>query len=454
MRVSSGLSSGAALSFVALAGCTSLLGDFSIGPDGGSSEGGPSDSGSGVDAKTFDSAVSPGDAAKDSGAAEGSPDGSLDGTALDASDAGALTCVLQSSGQHMLATGLSVDKLVVYRTSMTNSIAIVRSNNNLPPNAYEFRSDRPTQAPTVVTLAANSRLIATARTSDTTYVLTADGNGGAYFYPWPDSSGIGMSYVTTMTAAGESYQAGVMVPSGLDMFYAADLRDPTGASGIFVNFLSSVAPPLMPGTQISSQDDTGLGDGERSYALADGSVMLLYFAADGQLHQTHFAVGSTTPMIEWVFSTAVFPFSFQRNGTGVDIALARLIADAGMSYQTITGTVPEGQLFTFDTASFKPVNFSVPTTVQPCLASYPGGLFVLDPAVTGGLDVTIVDPTTAAVTYSLSGASNLLHGDTSIVTCAAAPVTISASLMTFDIIWTENSGGALNLFYAPVSCTR
>ena len=116
--------------------------------------------------------------------------------------------------------------------------------------------------------------------------------------------------------------------------------------------------------------------------------------------------------------------------------------------------MPESQLFSFDPATtLKPL----PQVFQPgsgtCLAVFPGKLVVLLPQ-TAGMDLYILDVATATVSYSLSGASNLLHSDTAITSCAIGTASVASNGLTFEVMWSDNVGGGLqNLMFAPLQCT-
>jgi hypothetical protein len=71
-----------------------------------------------------------------------------------------------------------------------------------------------------------------------------------------------------------------------------------------------------------------------------------------------------------------------------------------------------------------------------------------------GIDLYVIDPATATILYSATGASNLLNGDTAIVTCGLGLGATVPGQIDLNLIWTDNAGsGTQNLLYAPIVCT-
>ncbi len=445
------------------AACASIVG-FPDVPD-------IADGGNGGDATTGDSSGSSGGSGSSSGGGSGSSSGSSSGSGSgggsgsssgsDAGDggdggSGALSCALSVSGQRALTTdggAISADNLVVYNTSQTNVLVLVKTGSP-PALAYGFRSDRPGDAPTVVTfegptmspagITASARSVA----GDATYVLANDGQGNVLLYDWADSSGIG-SNASSLNEPNGLNGPGAMVGTSQGIFYGL-----AGNQGTYVDYeVPPMVPQIIAANQISTVGN-GLGDGQKAYRLSDDSESLLYYAADGTLHQNGYSPNSTTlSSTRQYFVGNMIPVSFLANGSGVDVAAAEINDEAGTA-ALFTATIPETQLFTFDpTTALQQVALSAPINASSCQAAYPGMVIALLPT-TSGMDLYVIDVTTATVAYSLTGASNLLHGDTAIVTCGIGVAAMSPGSVSFDVAWTENTGtGPQNLLFAPLVCT-
>jgi hypothetical protein len=424
----------------------STTGDSS-GSSGGSGSGSGSGGGSGSGSGSSSGSGSGGGSGSSSGADAG--DGGDGGS-------GALSCSLSVSGQRALTTDggtISADGLVVYNTSQTNVLVLVKSGSP-PALAYGFRSDRPGDAPTVVTLqgptASPAGLTASARSvaGDATYVLASDGQGNVLLYDWADSSGINGTPLFTNESSGPN-GPGAMVGTSQGIFYGL-----ANNQGAYVDY---EVPPMLPEIFAANQVSmvgNGLGDGQKAYRLSDDSESLLYYAADGTLHQNGYSPNSTTlSSTRQYFVGNMIPVSFLANGSGVDVAAAEINDEAGTA-AIFTATIPETQLFTFDpTTGLQQVALSAPINSSSCLTAYPGMVVALLPS-TSGMDLYIIDVTTATVAYSLTGASNLLHGDTAIVTCGIGVASVTSTSVSFDLAWTENTGtGPQNLLFAPLVCT-
>jgi hypothetical protein len=206
--------------------------------------------------------------------------------------------------------------------------------------------------------------------------------------------------------------------------------------------------------QISNQDDTGLTDGDRTYVLSDGSVSLLYYGSDLTLHQNIYEPGGLTlKSTRQFFTGQMLPLSFLADGTNVDVAVVESTGDAG-ALGIFTGVVPESQIGTFDPTTLKPLSGFAISGPNACVTAYPGYLLALIPT-TSGMDLYVIDVATASVAYSLTGASNILHGDTEIVACGLGNAANIGNTLNFNLIWTENAGGGTqNLEYAPLQCTQ
>lgn len=454
---------------VAAASCTSILGDFSSGTGSGHDGGTGSDGG--TDDGTTDGPQMGDSTNQDTGGGDG-PNG---GDSGDAGEGGGgeggtiVGCQIVGGGQRIVTGGdggtISADHLYVYNASQTNVLALAKTSAN-PSLAFLFRSDRPGDAPNVLqlqgpngslaSLAASTRSVA----NNATWVFGNDSAGDAVLWNWQD--GMGFNSTPTWANEGFNYQATTIQATTGGLFYASALNNgPTdggfGGMGVYVDFPSS--PPQLPNVNsndvISPEVDTGLGDGARAYRLSDDSISLLYYAGDLTLHQAHFPQNATTPTSDrQYYAGKMQPVGWQADGTGVDVAAAVPVDEAGTQYTLATAVVPESQLFTFDpTTALQPITIGMPITQQPCLTSFPGKILVMVPD-SAGMDLLVIDIASHSVEYSLTGASTLLHSDTSIVTCALGNATFAGNQLNFELIWTDNVGnGQQNLNYVPLQCT-
>ena len=456
----------------AAASCTSLLGDFSssTGSDGGTHPEGGGDDGGMTDGPQTGDSMNPGDGGSDSpqGADSGDAGGGGDG----GDGGGIVSCAIVTGGQRVVTGGdggtFSADRLYVYNTSQTNVLALIKTSS-APSLAFQFRSDRPGDAPNFVPLqgpgGTQANLAAETRSVDntTTYVFGNDNQGNQLLWTWPDSTNINGNFTSALE--GFNYQATSMQATTAGLFYASAMQNgPTDAGGntgmgVYVDF-PSLPPPQLPNVNsndmITTTVDTGLGDGARIYRLSDDSISLLYYASDLTLHQAHFPQNATTPSSDRQYYTgAMQPVSWQADGPGkVDVAAAVPINEAGTEYTLTTGVVPESQLFSFDpSTALAPITFGSPITQQPCLTSFPGKILVLVPDLMG-MDLYVIDIASHSVTYQLTGASTVLNGDTNIVGCALGNASFVGNQLNFELIWTDNVGnGQQNLNYVPLQCT-
>ncbi|MGH7295317.1 MAG: hypothetical protein ACRELB_10300, partial [Polyangiaceae bacterium] len=195
-------------------------------------------------------------------------------------------------------------------------------------------------------------------------------------------------------------------------------------------------------------------DGTRAYRLSDDRVSLVYIAPDGTSHQNEYAANSAAlSSSRLYYSDGMIPYGFQADGANVDVTAVVFQADASAA-SIATASVPESQLFTFDpVASLKTVTLPSEPNSAGCVTTYPGKFVLLEPT-TAGIDLLIVDVATGTLSYSLIGGANLAHSDSAIVDCAISHPVVSGSTMTFEVIWTDNTGtGSQNLEFAPLQCT-
>ncbi len=278
----------AALLVAAAASCTALLGDFN-GPAGSGGDGGPLGDSS-LDGTTGDASdTGTADGGEAGGGEGGGPEGGGGGDG--GQEGGTVSCALVASQQRVVTGGdggtIAADNLFVYGASQTNVLALVKTGTD-PSLAFAFRSDRPGDAPQTVDLAGAStpaNLMSSARSVDNTrtYVLASDQSNNLLLWDWPDGMNL-QGAPTSTVATVVQYQASRMTPTNTGLFFASAIQ----SQGVFVDYeMPPAAPQFAPSTQISTVVDTGLGDGQRTYHLSDDSVMLLYFANDGTLHQSN-----------------------------------------------------------------------------------------------------------------------------------------------------------------------
>ena len=435
-------------------GCTSLAGidEGVLVSDSGSDSTPPTEGG--ADARAdggngdADAAIGP-DAPGDTSTGEG-------GTGEGGEAGGTLSCAFALGYQRMVNTDggtIAADNLHVYNTSQTNVLALVDTSNP-PALAYAFRSDRPTDAVGLVPLqnpstSSPAKFLSSARSvgGTATYVLASDQQGNALLWDWLDSSGIGAA--PTSASESPSFDVATMGATTQGLFYGIGSGPNT-----YVDFEVPPTLPVTTASNVITTTDQGLEDGQKVYRLSDDSVSLLFFTPDTTMHQNHYAANSTTLLsTRQYFPGSMIPFSFLADGANVDVAAVFATSDAGM-LGLFTGAIPETQFFTFDPATdLHQVVLPVPLTAQGCSAAYPGKVIALLPT-SAGMDLYVIDVATGTVSYSLVGAANLLHSDSAIVDCAMATASITANVLSFEVIWTENTGGGpQNLVFAPLQCT-
>jgi hypothetical protein len=481
----------AAVGFTAaltLGGCEAILGTGSLGDrpgDGGTGDGtvrveaggdtGPdavaqetgSESGTdatvkegGSDGGVHDATSADANGAGDSATSDtGTPEsGSSDtGVPEAAPEAGpTLSCAIVGADQRQVnAAGatISADALAVFNRGQTSVLALARTGSP-PALAYDMRSDRPGDAPTFVPLqsaaASPAQLLGATRSvaNDTSYVLAFDQQNEALIWSWPDGTGIG-SAPAGAASRPSGLGAGQMTATSQGIFYAV-----TDSTGAYADFQVPPALPSIVTANLISTVGNGMSDGQRAYRLSDDRVSLIYVAPDGTSHQNEYAANSATMSSSRpFFSGSMIPYALQADGTNVDVSMVTFAADAAVPSIT-TGVIPESQFFTFDpVAALQTVALPSTPSSTWCVTSYPGNLVFLAPT-TAGMDLLVVDVASGTLSYSLTGASNLVHADSAIVNCAIAHPVIAANTLTFEVIWTDNTGGGpQNLEFAPLQCT-
>jgi hypothetical protein len=395
----------------------------------------------------------------DSGSTEsGTDSGGADGGGVDAAPEAAptLSCGLVGADQRQVnAAGatISADGLVAINAGQSSVIALALTAS--PPSlVYQMRADRPADAPNAFPLqgpsASPAKLQGVTRSTDNTatYLFGADQAGNALLWSWPDSNNPS-STPTAVAPRSPVPGAGQTIATSKGIFYAV-----TGSAGSFADYQ---VPPALPSIVVANQISTigaGMTDGQRGYRLSDDRVSLVYTDTDGFQHQNEYAANSATKSSSRVYYTGgMIPYTFQPNGSNVDVGAVIFPADASVP-SIATATIPESQLFSFDPgATLKPVTLPSSPSNTWCLTSYPGKMIFLAPT-TAGMDLLVIDVATATLTYSLTGAANLVHSDTAIVNCSISHPTIAGNTMTFDVLWTDNAGGGpQNLEFAPLQCT-
>ncbi|HEY8089055.1 MAG TPA: hypothetical protein VIF09_14450 [Polyangiaceae bacterium] len=452
--------------FLAGAGCSTLLGDFSLtgGGDGGS-EGESGTEGGGADVTNGESGgADSGDATMGKDVSTGDGPGGGDGGdsstsesgTSDASDGGGIvSCAIAAGFERMLnAAGATIagDNLRVYNASQTSVLTLVQTSQGASP-AYFVRSDRPTDTPQFVAMSGPGGVAhymsSTRSVAGTgTYVLAEDAANNLLLYDWLDSAGIGAPPTTftqtnldlanmVATAGGIFWEFGVNGQTYVDWEVP-----PTGFS------LATAGAAISP-------TDQNIRDGQHLYRLSDDTVSVLFTEADG-VHQGHYGPGSASLIGSRLYYTGgIIQYGFAPDGTNTDVASILATNDAG-AYGLFTARVPESQLFTFDvTSTMRQIPLSVPVGPQTCGTSWAGKFLALNPS-TAGMDLYVFDMPTATIDYSLTGASNVLHADTAIVGCAVVLEASSstATQLKFDLVWTDNAGGGpQNVMLAPLICT-
>jgi len=400
--------------------------------------------GGGVDSTTGEGG--PTDAATESSVAEAAPEA-----------APTLSCGIVGADQRQVnATGatISADGLVVLNGGQANVVALAKTGS--PPSlAWEIRSDRPGDAPTAFPLQGPSSApgtlqgITQAGPGGTIYVLGSDQQNDSLLWSWPNGSNI-TAAPTSVTPRTPTPGGSQLAATSKGIFYAV-----TTNTGAYADFeVPPTAPQVITANLITTQPN-GMTDGQRAYRLSDDRVSLVYTDATGQsqLQNEYAANSATLSSSRTYYAGGMIPYTFQPNGSSVDVGAVIFPADASVPSIAVA-TVPESQLFSFDVAStLKTVTLPQPPSNTWCVTSYPGKMVFLAPT-TAGMDLLVIDVATGTLVYSLTGASNLVHSDTAIVNCAIAPVTTTGNTLTFDVIWTDNAGGGpQNLEFAPLQCT-
>jgi hypothetical protein len=413
--------------------------------------------GGGVDSTSGDEGGATDATANDTGAAESGTEAGVDaGPEAGPEAAPTLSCGMVGADQRQVnAAGapISADALAVFNASQTNVIALAKTASP-PALAYEMRSDRPGDAPTFFPLqsatSSPANILGVTRTvgNTGTYVLGSDNAGETLLWNWPDSTNISSAPVATSSPSAD-LGSGQMVATSQGIFYAV-----TNNAGAYADFQVPPALPSIIASNLITTVPNGMSDGARAFRLSDDRVSLVYVASDGTSHQNEYAANSAAlSSSRLYYSDGMIPYAFRPDGANVDVSAVVFPADAAGA-EIGTAVVPESQLFTFDpAATLKVVALPDQPSNTWCVTSYPGKLVFLAPT-TAGMDLLIIDVATGTLSYSLTGASNLVHADSAIVDCAIAAPVVAGNTMTFEVVWTDNTGtGAQNLEFAPLQCT-
>lgn len=447
--------------------CTTLLGGFTTSATTVGAEGGGGDDAAGVDAGTHEGG----------GAEGGGADGGGTGDAGGA-EAGPLkitSCTAQLVHNLTADAGTISDDgltIITQKPVSNNELTVIVPQGTGPVLAYQFRTDRPNDPPQEVIQMLNGKdattLAGAARSWDDTetYVLAVDPMANQFlFYDWPDTMNISSNPMVSPSGGVGGGGAAMGAASASSFFYGFALGGT--APGIYEQF---VGPPFAPlassATLVASvpQNMVKFVDGQPSYVLADGTVMILYQTGTSSANTTNQVLLSQTQGViksQVVMGTSFLPLAFQSDPVGatasVDLSLVESAVDGGNGFGLFTGTIPESQLFSPGiAASVKQVDTSLLGPLgaeKPCWAAYPGKLALVLPS-SPGFDMVIIDTATATIDYALVGTSNLLSAQPEAVNCAVGTPTLVGGLPTFDFVWTEDeNGNGDSLLYARIVCT-
>ena len=349
----------------------------------------------------------------------------------------------------------------------SRDIGTVRNGHSQASFAFDFRWDRPGDAPNVIQIPDTIRATTRSLDGTATYAIAdrfdADaGHSVVDLYDWPDVTGVNQSAVTAWSTPFAAIAPGpgnlLDTPQGLLYVFTA------GSGGIDgKTYLTPAGRDLDLSNPISDIPDYDVSNQGSLYQLSDGSVMVFVDTSVGgdasalELHQLHLPQADSPAVAA---DSRLFPVSpslhmFARDGaSSADVMIA--VEDvANGTYSLYGGVLPESQLFTFDLGSLKKLP-TPPVTlpVAPCFALYQGVLTVLGPLGDTGLDLYMFDLASGTVIDSATGAGNLLNGDPNILGCAISPPIVAGSTTTFQLLWTDRADGGETLSYAPLVCGR
>jgi hypothetical protein len=349
--------------------------------------------------------------------------------------------------------------------SQNSVIGVVQNNSPLPSFAFDFRVDRPADAPDVVTIHDSIKNATRSLDNTGTYAIAERfdvdaGHTMLDLYQWSDATGVRQSMVTTWSAPFVTFQPGpanlLSAPQGILYEFAAGT-----SGGVGQTYLTPAGRAVDLSNPISDIEDDRISEGGL-YLLSDGSVMVMVNTSTGgdaaarELHQLHLASADSPAQGP---DSRVFPVaapihvgSFSRDGASSTDVLFVVEDVASGTYALYGGVLPESQLFTFDLTSLKRLAAPPITAASStCFKVHEGALTALVPT-DAGLDLYVYDLTTGLVTYSATGAANLLHADTNILACAMSLPLVTGSTSMFQVLWVDRTDGGQALSYAPLTC--
>jgi hypothetical protein len=435
------------------AGCTAILGDFSVNPAGS----GP-DSGGDVIGGGDDGPDSTKDAASDDGAGGGLkcdfvPTSFRKITDLKGHDAG------DQRFDSVSIVSINDSAVRVFpRTSGATSDTLT---------IFTFRTDKPADNPNVSTMPGARfnevrHRIAPGGTGEVAVLTGINGSTNFNVYSMPDNDTGGglaspIALMTTPPPNGSQERATIF-PIGLHDYWSLVEYQNGGPQFI----VGTVRATGFPGALVTSA-----ASGPNPFStdfinlLAIGSDMFAFNAGDvgggGELEQWKFPTtpsASSTGVSRKGIGTDLLPVAAipASGGTGVELCVGKIAFDP--SHTTITGidlstgVVPNANYFTFTFADLKhalTLNDQDTFSFGPksALAAYPGHLGFLGKgalASSSGLNFTIIDTVNSSIQYSAVGTGkNLLQGNNRIDSLAMdyAPASFGTSF-AFDVVWVEH----------------
>jgi hypothetical protein len=445
------------------AGCTSLLGDFSV----GAGPGGGGDAGGGGDGPSTTESGGNGDDG-------GTTDGSTDGPSSDSPDApGNLTCALdQKTYRKVMDNADGGAPIQAVRIFNANSSARVvpRLNGGSPPVVYSFRTDRP-ENPSMTSLSSGNvdQIVHNKTSSSPTldflvsmFVSDPSGPSGTqyYVYSLPDNQD---SPGFPNTAPPLLNPASLSSPSNNRGNFV-----PVGPTDYFLVFLAGNSVPYQLG--IAHASTTIPGD-ILSVCPSGGCTTLAPgfdsppFAVGSSVYAFGVQIPSTDPTVEYQWPTTadsvgstriglgpVFPLSITDLGGGnVQILAGTLqFSDAGaiQSLSFLGAKFPTPKLMTFTLSDLNTVATVTDVDKSPFgpnsgIAIYPGYAAALGAGGVGsgsstGLNFELMDIINAKVAVSIVGSGqNLLAGNPHILAADIDYAPGFGLLTAFDVAWVE-----------------
>jgi hypothetical protein len=448
------------------AGCTAILGDFTVEPSSSSTT---------------------------SGDGGGDTDASIDGPVGPTDGPHAMTCAFIPTSFRKVtdlkahdAGDNRYDGLAV--VSINDSAIRIMPRFSGPSGdtlmVYTLRTDKPQDTP-------NMTMVPSARPSDMHHrmapngageidILTSFGSNNWAVYALPDNNeGAQLQNPTTLLSTSlpnGSQSRAVMLPLGpQDYFGLAEYQDTpttfnvgtaraTGGPGTFFTSAASGTTPMSTDflNLVRIGDDVygfNVGDVSAGGAMIQWKWPVTPAAGSGEFRE---GVGNG------LIPIATYP---SVGGTGIDVVLGKLGFDSSgmtiVSLEMAAGTIPNANFFSFTYGDLKKVS----TTSDPDLftfgpksagAGYPGHLAFLGRGsltTSTGLNFSIVDIAAGTLAYSASGTGkNLLQGNVTIDAIAMDYFAAQfGGSFGFNVVWTEHvyeDGGSDYdaMFYQKLQC--